>query len=303
MVPEPILLVDDEAELRNSLREALEADGYTVEEASSAHSALARIGRKRYPVVVTDLNMPGGPSGLELIEAVKVKAPKTLCIVITGFATLDVSIEAIKRGAYDFLQKPFKLEELENVLDRALEHARLQQQLDAYQGDLETRVAARVGELAAFHADVLHLNGLLRECLAEAEEGPMLRPLLAFLEHRFAPDGFAMLLPESGTLWRVQDQCGKRPWGGSAALPLPQGFVEACEWGWDGGYPDGHLVPFVHGNRALGALFLGFESRSSFHPEDPVFELWRNQVTAALQVLERLHTRDRASGGGASNPS
>ena len=88
--------------------------------------------------------MPGGPSGLDLIAAVKGRDPRALCVVITGYASLDVAVEAIKRGAYDFVQKPFKLVEIEAVLDRALEHARLLSQLEAYRRDLEERVVSRV---------------------------------------------------------------------------------------------------------------------------------------------------------------
>ena len=290
MVPEPILLVDDEAELRSSIREALEWDGYTVDDADSANAALAKISRKHYPVIVTDLNMPGGASGLELIAAVKARDPKALCIVITWYATLGASIEAIKRGAYDFLQKPFKLEELEAVLDRALEHARLQRQVDAYQRDLESRVVARVGELKAFHGEVLRLNSLLREALAEAEEGPMLRPFLGYLQARFGPDGLALMLPGEGGNWTLLEHRGDLPPEAFDSLPAPEDFTEIREWGWEGGYPDGYLVPLRQGDRTLGWLFLGFATRSSFQPEDPAFELWRSQVVAALQALSRART-------------
>jgi len=288
MVPETVLLVDDEAELRCSLREALEADGYKIDDADSTQSALARVSRKHYPVIITDLNMPGGPSGLDLIAAVKAKDPKTLCIIVTGYATLGVSIEAIKRGAYDFIQKPFKLEELEAVLDRALDHARLLRQLEAYQNELESRVVARVGELKTFHAEVLRLNALLRDALGEIEEGPMLRPFLDYLVDRFSPDGLVMLLAQ-GEGWRILECRGNRHWAATGSPPVPETFTEILEWGWEDGYPDGYLVPLRHDGRNLGALFLGFETRSAFHPEDSVFELWRNQLVAALQALGRTH--------------
>lgn len=293
MVPETVLLVDDEAELRCSLREALEADGYKIDDADSTQSALARVSRRHYPVIITDLNMPGGPSGLDLIAEVKARDPKTLCIIITGYATLGVSIEAIKRGAYDFIQKPFKLEELEAVLDRALDHARLLRQLEAYQNELESRVVARVGELKTFHAEVLRLNALLRGALGEIEEGPMLRPFLDYLVDRFSPDGLVMLLAQ-GEGWRILECRGNRPWAATGSLPVPEAFTEILEWGWEDGYPDGYLVPLHHEGRNLGALFLGFETRSAFHTEDSVFELWRNQLVAALQALGRTHACDQA---------
>ncbi|HWQ07818.1 MAG TPA: response regulator, partial [Holophaga sp.] len=73
MIPDPILIVDDEPELRIPLREALADEGYTVEDAADADAALALLETRSYPVVVTDLHMPGGPSGLDLIAAVKAR--------------------------------------------------------------------------------------------------------------------------------------------------------------------------------------------------------------------------------------
>ncbi|MDP2875733.1 MAG: response regulator [Holophaga sp.] len=288
MVPEWVLLVDDEPELRVSLREALESDGYSVEEADSAEMALGMIERQHYPVIITDLNMPAGKSGLDLIEMVRARDPKTLCIVITGFATLRVSIEALKRGAYDFLQKPFKLEELEAVIDRALELSRLQKQVEAYQGELESRVLARVSELNSFQEDVLRLNRLLCEALGVTEETALVRPFLDCLKARFSPDGLVMFLPGPSGTWRVVHQEGPRPWTASPDLPPAENFTEVLGWGEESGYGDGYLVPLRHTGRTLGALFLGFESRSSFVLEDSFFELWCDQIIAALYGFQCL---------------
>ncbi len=300
MLPESVLLVDDEVELRTSLREALEADGYQVDDADSAPSALAKIRQRHYSVIITDLKMPGGLSGLDLIAAVKARDPKTLCIIVTGFATLKDSIEALKRGAYDFLQKPFKLEELEAVLDRALDHARLQAQVDAYQRDLETRVLARVGALKAFHGEALRLNALLREALNESEERPMLRPFLEYLKERFGPDGWALLLQGEGGTWNLLECRGDCPDSGFEGLLNSEDLTEIREWGWGGGYPDGYLVPLRQGAHTLAVLYLGFRARSTFQPEDPAFELWRSQVVAALQALQRA--RAWAGGSSGANP-
>jgi len=282
MVPELVLLVDDEPELRTFLREALESDGYSVEVADGAEMALGMIERQHYPVIITDLNMPAGKSGLELIEMVKARDPKTLCIVITGFATLRDSIQALKRGAYDFLQKPFKLEELEAVLDRALELSRLQKRVEAYQGELESRVLARVAEMKTFHEDVLCLNRLLREALGETEPTALVLPFLDYLKARFAPDGIVLFLPGPAATWTVVSPQGLCPLAASWDLPPVDGFVEVHSWGEDSGYADGYLVPLRHTERILGALFLGFKTRSSFTIEDSVFELWCNQIIAAL---------------------
>jgi FixJ family two-component response regulator len=284
MIPDPILIVDDEADLRIPLREALVLDGYTVDDADSANSALSLIQEKHYPVIVTDLHMPGGPSGLDLISTVRVRDPKTLCVVITGYASLDVTVEAIKRGAYDFVQKPFKLVEFEAVLDRALEHARLLNQLDAYRRDLEERVVSRVKTLKAFHEEMLALNDLLMDAQGEMDEMRLMEPFIEHLEERFSPDGYVALLPKDEG-WDILFRKGDRPWAAMGSLPKPEDLLVTLEWGWTGGYPDGYLIPLRSKKKVLGALFLGFEKRSAFDPEDPSFILLKAQLQAALHGL------------------
>jgi FixJ family two-component response regulator len=290
MIPDPILIVDDESDLRIPLREALTADGYTVEDAVSAEAALALVERKHYPVIVTDLHMPGGPSGLDLIAAVKGRDPRTLCVVITGYASLDVAVEAIKRGAYDFVQKPFKLAEFEAVLDRALEHARLLSQLEAYRRDLEERVVTRATTLRSFHEEVLSLNTLLMNAQGEDDEARSVAPFIQFLEEKFTPDAYVVLLPTS-TGWDILLQKGTRPWTPFASLPGPEELLTGMGRDWTGGYPDGHLIPLSKGERILGALFLGFERRSAFDPQDPSFVLLKAHMQAAFHGLHcsRVH--------------
>ena len=290
MIPDPILIVDDEPDLRIPLRDALTADGYTVEDAGGAEAALALIERKHYPVIVTDLHMPGGPSGLDLIAAVKGRDPRTLCVVITGYASLDVAVEAIKRGAYDFVQKPFKLVEIEAVLDRALEHARLLSQLEAYRRDLEDRVESRVKMLKTFHEEALFLNTLLTSAQGEVDEARLVAPFIRYLETRFAPDAYAVLLATS-TGWDILLRKGERPWAAAGDLPKPEDLHTVLEWGWMGGYPDGYLIPLRQGELSMAALFLGFEERSAFDPQDPSFVLLTAQMAAAFHGLRcaRIH--------------
>ena len=98
MIRQPILIVDDELEVRETLLEALSDQGYSVEAVASAEEALARMAGRVFPVVLTDLHMPGGQTGLDLIGAIRHQFPNTLCVLITAYATLDTSIEALKRG-------------------------------------------------------------------------------------------------------------------------------------------------------------------------------------------------------------
>jgi len=295
MTADPILLVDDEADLRANLLEALTLDGYQVVAAANAEGALALLRERHFPVVLTDLNMPGGPNGFELIEAVKASDPLTLCVVITGFASMETAIQAVKYGAYDFVQKPFKLAEIEAVLDRALDHSAVLRQLSSYQNDLEHRVMSRVQELAQLHREVLQLNDLLVDSQREMSEGPILEPFLAHLRERYGPGACLALLPTPADGWRPLD--GTRAWDPAGAAPPPSALAAPMDWPWLDGCPEGHLIPLRSGERILGAVCLGFRERNAFHPEDPPFVLWRRQLEAALHGL--LRTRDQL---GAARP-
>jgi len=290
MIPEPILLVDDEADLRSFLCEALTGDGYRVEEAPDAATALRLIAGQHFPVVLTDLNMPGGPTGFDLIQAVKAVDPRTLCVVITGYASMETAIQAVRFGAYDFVQKPFKLEEIEAVLDRALDHSSVLSQLQDYQAELENRVLARVQDLQDFHAEVLTLNDLLVASQRELREGPLLAPFLAHLRGRFHPAECLALLPAPDGAWQALDAQGVPAALPAQPLPPPAALEGPLEWA-DGPCPDGHLIPLRSGDLVLGALYLGFGERGPFQPEDKVFVLWRRQLEAALHGLRR--TRDQ----------
>ena len=292
MMPDPVLLVDDETDLRMNLKEALTLDGYRVEDAADAAAALEILAGRHFPVVITDLNMPGGPSGFQLIEAVKALDPLTLCVVITGYASMETAIKAVKYGAYDFVQKPFKLEEIEAVLDRALDHASVLGQLRNYQQDLEARVLARMRELKEFHEVVLQLNDLLVDSQREMAEGPILERFLAHLQTRVEPAQCLALLPTPADGWEVQDAGRSRPWTppDGFAPPAPSKLRGHAGWHGPNGRPEGCLVPLRSGELMLGAVYLEFRERNVFQTEDPAFVLWRRQLEAALHGLRR--TRD-----------
>ena len=155
--PIPILIVDDEADLRELLVEALTEQGYAAVGADGAAQALALVKDQHFPVIFTDLNMPGGLSGLELLRAVHDLDPRSMGILMTGYATTESAIQALKRGAYDFIQKPFKLVEIEASLERALEHYRLVRENEDYQENLERMVAARTQEILGLKNDIEQL--------------------------------------------------------------------------------------------------------------------------------------------------
>ena len=139
-----VLIVDDELSMREFLAICLRRSGHTVTSAASPALALAELGRASFDIVVTDLRMPGGMDGLGLLRAIKARpadagmAPEV--ILVTAFATTDTAIAAMKDGAYDYLTKPFKVDEINAVIDRAME----KRALVAENAVLREKVAGRV---------------------------------------------------------------------------------------------------------------------------------------------------------------
>lgn len=119
-----ILLVEDKDNLRQMLRMTLETAGYSVKEAADAREATIALSKSRFKVVLTDLKMPHG-SGLDVLRAAKSADSDSLVIVMTAFGSIDEAVQAMKDGAYDFLQKPVDSNYLLLLVERALEQARL----------------------------------------------------------------------------------------------------------------------------------------------------------------------------------
>jgi heterodisulfide reductase subunit C/FixJ family two-component response regulator/glycine cleavage system H lipoate-binding protein len=120
------LVVDDEPVVCKSCRRILTGAGHEVDTSLSAVEALKKAEETKYDVIVTDLKMPG-MSGLELLEAIKGKQPDTDVIIITGYATIDTAVKAMRLGAFDYIPKPFTPDELLSVTSRAIERRRMLQ--------------------------------------------------------------------------------------------------------------------------------------------------------------------------------
>ena len=275
MIQDPILIVDDEADVRMTLLEALEGQGYAVEAVASGEQALARMAERAFTVVVTDLHMPGGQTGLDLIATIRQRHPDTLCVLSTAFATLDTSIEALKRGAYDLIQKPFRLAEMEMILNRALDHASLLRKVQDYQVELEARILSRTRDLQEVAQEAMALCDLSLLALDSRSVSKALDPLLDRLATRWAPDGLACYRRGAdGNLHRL---LSRGPRALPAHLDRPQpGPLVAPELG----YIEAHLLPL--GN--AGWLYLGFEDRSSFTDSDPAFLLLARHLELILRL-------------------
>jgi len=115
----PILIIDDEESMRDSMGQTLGREGYTVKAVASGRSGLARFNKETYDLVFLDLRLPDG-DGLSLLRQMKEVSPETPVIVITAFGSIEIAVEAIKLGAFEFLAKPFTPEELRVVTKKAL---------------------------------------------------------------------------------------------------------------------------------------------------------------------------------------
>jgi two-component system nitrogen regulation response regulator NtrX len=124
-----ILVVDDEADIRDLVSGILEDEGYSVRTAGDSDSALAAIRARRPALLVQDIWMQGGGlDGLELLDLVKTLDPELPVVMISGHGNIETAVSAIKRGAYDFLEKPFKSDRLLLLVERALESATLKRE-------------------------------------------------------------------------------------------------------------------------------------------------------------------------------
>jgi DNA-binding NtrC family response regulator len=124
MAGERILVVDDEEINREFLQEALAYEGYEVEAVADGYTALERLKQQFFHVILSDLKMPQ-MSGVELLQQLKEITPATVGIIFTGYATIETAVQAVKAGAYDYVTKPFRIEEVLLLLQRALEFQRL----------------------------------------------------------------------------------------------------------------------------------------------------------------------------------
>src|SRR5688572_19030678 len=119
-----ILLVEDKESLRQMLSLTLQNAGYTVDEACDGAEARRKLNDARYKLVITDLKMPRA-DGLEVLRAAKAADPDNTVIVLTAYGTIDEAVQAMKEGAYEFLQKPVDSRHLLLMVQRATEEARM----------------------------------------------------------------------------------------------------------------------------------------------------------------------------------
>ena len=139
MAEKHILFVEDEAPLREAVAERLTDHGFHVEQAASGEQAIARLGEFAFDIVITDMRLGDGANGTQVFDEARALYPDIIGIIVTGFGTVKDAVEAIKRGASDFIQKPFQFDELLHVVNGALEQRRLKDENAYLRKQLENR--------------------------------------------------------------------------------------------------------------------------------------------------------------------
>jgi len=148
-----ILVIDDEVFVRELLEEYFDRLDHEVTTADSGEAGIEAVRAAKFGVVLVDLKMPG-KDGIETLREIRRIDPLCLIVIMTGYPTIDSSIEALRAGAYDYIIKPFKLSELREVVDRAGREYRLKVEVDRIQQNIETVE----GELRDYRASLSHAS-------------------------------------------------------------------------------------------------------------------------------------------------
>ncbi len=159
-----LLVVDDEESLRITTAAILEREGYRVNTAASGEEAISLLESTEYDLVLTDLHMEGG-DGLSVLSEIRRRAPLTISVVLTGFASVESAIAALQEGAYDYLVKPCDIDIMRHTIRRGVEHRRLmlaeqkaRADLEQLNRDLELRIAERTVELTILNEELAEAN-------------------------------------------------------------------------------------------------------------------------------------------------
>jgi len=170
-MPATVLVVDDESLIRWTLAERFSADGHAVVEAETAKAALARFGSD-IDLVLLDFKLPDS-DGLTVLKTMKAKDPDVPVILLTAFSSIETAVEAMKQGAYHYANKPFNLDELSLVVQKALETTRLRREVKALRASQSEPYAINriVGESAPMTA----LKSLLLKVAASPASTVLLR--------------------------------------------------------------------------------------------------------------------------------
>ncbi len=162
-----VLVVDDEAHVRSMVSSTLERHGYEVKMVPNGREALDALARDGFDLVLTDIVMQD-INGIALLEKIHGQHPSLPVVMVTAIHDISVAVDAMRRGAYDYLLKPFEREHLINTVERALEHRQMLEESQNYQQSLEQMVRARTEMLRHAMEDLEHSYDVTLEALGDA---------------------------------------------------------------------------------------------------------------------------------------
>ncbi|MBI5042900.1 MAG: sigma-54-dependent Fis family transcriptional regulator, partial [Nitrospirae bacterium] len=139
-----ILIVEDNLSMRNILEKTLKMKGYDVFSVGSAENAVKLFSSYVFDLVITDLKLPKA-DGIEVLKKAKKTAPSTIVIIMTAYGTIENAIEAMKLGAYDYILKPFSLEEIEIKVEKALSQQRIADENVILKEEIKSRFGRIIG--------------------------------------------------------------------------------------------------------------------------------------------------------------
>ncbi|MEZ6095590.1 MAG: sigma-54 dependent transcriptional regulator [Pirellulaceae bacterium] len=175
--PFPILIVDDEPNIRSGLKKGLGNESQVIDTAENAEEALAKFRHAQHPLVIADVRLPSVMNGLELVEQILQIQPSTVAIVITAHGTVETAVEAMRLGAFDFITKPVDLNLIRQQVRKAREHYRL---------------VAENQKLKSQLAEAGQISGIIGNCNSMLELHEQIRQVAA-------TDATVMIHGESGT--------------------------------------------------------------------------------------------------------
>lgn len=262
---ERILIVEDEETLRGNIGRFLERAGHSVSCVGTGREASAELKRSTFDIVITDLRLPD-TDGLQIVESVRGLSPETIVLVMTAYASVDSAVDAMRRGAHDYLLKPLSLADLQRRIDRLSEHRRLTQENDRLRMQLR-------GEQDPF--SLLHSGS------------EVMRRFCIFLE-KIAPSSSTVLITgESGTgkelVARAIHDLSQRREGAFVSLnvsAIPDALMESYLFGHERG-------AFAGADRRRDGLFRTAASGTLFL--DEIGEL---SMAMQAKLLRAMETRE-----------
>ncbi|MBI4202761.1 MAG: response regulator [Chloroflexi bacterium] len=162
-----VLIVDDDPSIRVLLHQLLKSEGYVPTVAADGAEAMKQVAEKEFAVVLLDMRLPDR-SGLDILRSLRQDCPDTAVIMVTAFAEVETAVEAMKTGAFDYIGKPFAIDEVLVKVEKARERRHLALQVKDYQRNLEAKVAEYRGELHKMMAT--RIEGLITEATKTSQQ-------------------------------------------------------------------------------------------------------------------------------------